>query len=81
MIALILGRDHIAFSGRSPDEVLWPQLEGVTRHWTSLTQMADENGMSRLYGGVHWDIDNTEAMKAGRAIARQAFQSIFPAKV
>ena len=37
--------------------------------------------MSRLYGGVHWDIDNTEAMKAGRAIARQAFQSTFPAKV
>ena len=80
MIALILGRDDIAFSGRSPDEVLWPQLEGVTRHWTSLTGMAEENGMSRLYGGVHWAIDHREAMKAGRAIARQAFHSTFPAK-
>ena len=80
MIALILSRDDIAFSGRSPDEVLWPQLQGVTRHWTSLSDMADENGMSRIYGGVHWDIDNTEALKAGRSIARQAFRSTFPAR-
>ena len=81
MIALIYGRDDISFSGRSPDEVLWPKLAGVTRHWTSLSQMAEENGLSRLYGGVHWDIDNTQALKAGRAIARQAFRSTFPDKV
>ena len=81
MLALILGRDDIAFSGQSPDQVLWPQLNGVTRHWTSLSQMAEENGMSRLYGGVHWGIDNTRALRTGRAIARQAFQSTFPVKV
>ena len=81
MIALLCGRDDIAFSGRSPDEVLWPQLRGVTRHWTSLSHMAEENGMSRLYGGVHWRADHTEAMKAGRAIARQAFHSTFKARV
>ena len=80
MIALILGRDDVSFSGQSPDEVLWPQLKGVTRHWNNLRQMAEENGMSRLYGGVHWEIDHTEAMKAGRAIARQAFRSTFPAR-
>ncbi len=80
MIALIYGRDDVAFGGQSPDQVLWPKLAGVTRHWTSLTRMAEENGMSRLYGGVHWNIDNTEALKAGRAIARQAFRSTFPRK-
>ena len=80
MIALIYGRDDISFSGRSPDLVLWPQLKGVTRHWTSLSQMAEENGQSRLFGGVHWEIDHTEALAAGKAIARQAFQSTFPAK-
>ena len=80
MIALIHGRDDIAFSGQSPDEVLWPQLKGVTRHWTSLTAMAEENGMSRIYGGVHWTVDDTQAMKAGRAIARQAFHGTFPAR-
>ena len=81
MIALFYGRDDVAFSGQSPDQVLWPQLNGVTRHWTSLSHMAEENGMSRLYGGVHWEMDHTAAMKAGRAISRQAFRSTFPAKV
>ncbi len=81
MIALIHGRDDLAFSGQSPDQVLWPQLRGVTRHWTSLTQMAAENGFSRIYGGVHWDKDNTESLTIGRAIARQAFDSVFAKKV
>ena len=80
MIALVHGRDDIPFSGRSPDEVLWPQLRGVTRRWRSLSHMAEENGLSRIYGGVHWEIDNTEALKSGRAIARQAFHSTFPEK-
>ena len=80
MIALIHGRDEVAFSGRSPDLVLWPQLRGVTRHWTSLSQVAEENGMSRLYGGVHWTMDHKEGMRCGRAIARQAFRTAFPKK-
>lgn len=78
MIALIHGRDDIAFYGRSPDLVLWPQLQGVTRHWTSLSHMAEENGMSRIYGGVHWAIDHVQGLAAGRAIARHAFRSTFP---
>ena len=80
MIALLLGRDDVAFSGRSPDEVLWPQLQGVTRSWTSLSHMADENGLSRLYGGVHWATDNDQGLKSGRALARHAFHTTFPAK-
>jgi hypothetical protein len=80
MIAYFLGRDKISFSGRSPDQVLWPQLSGVTRHWTSLTHAAEENGISRIYGGVHWSLDNTEALKAGRRIAQQAIHNTFPKK-
>lgn len=77
MIAHFLGRDDVTFSGRSPDQVLWPELTGVTRRWTSLSQAAEENGLSRLYGGVHWELDHVQAMKAGRAIARQAYQTLF----
>ena len=80
LIALMLGRDDIAFSGQSPDQVIWPQLRGVTRHWTSLTQMAEENGWSRIYGGVHWEKDHSESVRMGRAIARQAFESTFAYK-
>lgn len=81
MLGLIIGRDNIAFSGRSPDEVLWPQLSGVTRHWTSLQHMADENGMSRIYGGVHWHLDHSDGMRTGKAIAKQAFHNTFLPKV
>jgi len=80
MIALMLGRDRVSFSGHSPDEVIWPQLGGITRHWTSLSQVAEENGLSRIYGGVHWNVDNTQALKAGRELAQQAFETLFPKK-
>ena len=77
LIALLRGSDKISFSGQSPDLVIWPQLRGITRHWTSLSQTADENGLSRLYGGVHWELDHTQAMNAGRSIAKQAFNNFF----
>ncbi len=81
MIALIQGSDKISLSGQSPDLVIWPQLRDITRHWTSLNQIAEENGMSRLYGGVHWELDHTQAMQAGRNIARQAHSQMFTKRV
>lgn len=81
MIALIQGSDQIAISGKSPDLVIWPQLRDINRHWTSLNQIADECGMSRLYGGVHWLLDHDQAMQVGREISRQAFTTFFQKKV
>lgn len=77
MIALLRGNDKISISGQSPDLVIWPQLRGINRHWTSLSQIAEENGMSRLYGGVHWQLDHTQATAAGRKIAQQAHSNFF----
>jgi len=80
MTALLYGSDEVSFSHALLDPVIWPKLKGVRRSWTSLSQAAEENGLSRLYGGVHWNADHVEAMKAGRAIARQAFEKTFPAR-
>ncbi len=77
MTALIYGSDRVNFSHESPDQVLWPQLRGKVRHWTSLSQAAEENGMSRIYGGVHWMADHKAAMMAGIAIARHAHRHFF----
>lgn len=77
VLKFVLGRDNVSFSGQSPDQVIWPQLRGVNRHWNSFSHMAEENGMSRIFGGVHWNLDNTEALKAGRALARQAIETTF----
>ena len=78
MIELLNGSDRISLSGQPPDQVIWPQIKGVTRHWTSLSQINEENGMSRIYGGVHWQLDHTEAVRAGYGIAEQAFHNLFP---
>ncbi len=78
MIAHILGRDNVGFSKKAPDTVIWPdQLSGVTRYWTSLSAASEENGMSRIYGGVHWMADNVQALRVGRAIADQTFSTQF----
>lgn len=82
MVANIIGRDNVAFSKKAADTVIWPdQLSGVTRHWRSLSQAADENGMSRIYGGVHWMADNIYALRAGRGIADYVFRTQFRRRV
>ncbi|RSK26439.1 phosphatase PAP2 family protein [Bacillus sp. HMF5848] len=35
-----------------------------------LHKLAEENAMSRLYGGVHYPIDNSEGLRLGRQIGR-----------
>lgn len=44
-------------------------LPGVTRSFSSLSQAAEEAGQSRIYGGIHWQYDNRDAIAAGRALA------------
>lgn len=36
---------------------------------TELHRFAEENGLSRIYGGVHYDFDNTAGLEIGRRVA------------
>jgi membrane-associated phospholipid phosphatase len=53
-----------------------PTEEGpVTRplvpvRFSSLTAAQENNGVSRIYNGVHWDFDNTSGQEQGQSIAR-----------
>ena len=40
----------------------------TTRHFTSFSQAAEEAGMSRIYGGIHFNFDNTVGLNLGRQI-------------
>lgn len=55
--------DRVAFSTTSDG------LPNVSRSFTSFKAAADEAGMSRIYGGIHYSFDNTDGLKCGREIA------------
>ena len=82
MIANFIGRDAVSFSSESPDLVNWPeQLTGVRRSWSSLWQAAEEGGASRIYGGIHWDADNIEGLRVGKALADYVYNNAFQKSV
>jgi hypothetical protein len=57
------GTDAITFTVRSDS------LPGVLRSYVSLDACADEVGMSRIYGGIHYRFDNKDGQRSGRAVA------------
>jgi hypothetical protein len=67
LLALYFGSDDIPFSTDSDG------LPGVVRSFDSLSQAAEEAGQSRIYGGIHWQYDNRDAIAGGRALAEHVF--------
>jgi hypothetical protein len=51
-----------------------PTLPGVTRHFTSLAQAAEEAGMSRVYGGIHFLRAVKDGARLGRGVAREVIR-------
>ncbi len=51
---------------------IWPAPKDITglatRSFTSFFQAAEEAGISRIYGGIHFSFDNTAGQAAGRSI-------------
>jgi hypothetical protein len=61
-VALVLGRDDVAFAVGSDG------LPGVERTFSRLSEAAEEAGQSRIYGGIHWQYDNQDGLRAGREL-------------
>lgn len=68
-LAACFGTDEVAFATTSDG------LPGVTRSFRRFSAAAEEAGMSRVYGGIHWQFDNTAGLRCGRdvgeAVARR----------
>jgi hypothetical protein len=62
-LAHFYGTDKIAFKVGSEG------LPGHVRHYKSFSAAADEAGRSRIFGGIHYECDNREGLKAGKALA------------
>jgi hypothetical protein len=41
---------------------------GLSRDFTSIRAAAEEAGLSRIYGGIHYSFDNTAALESGRQL-------------
>lgn len=64
--------DHFAFDSQSdghlaPEQRPLDPSQMVTRHFDSFSAAAEEAGMSRIYGGIHFNFDDT----AGRSLGQQ----------
>ncbi len=49
------------------------ELPGVERSFSSFSQAAAENGVSRIYLGIHWQFDNLVGQAGGRAVADHVY--------
>ena len=77
------GTDNIAFTFVSDE------FNGVTkgnagnvrplmpRSFANFSQAEEENGQSRIYLGIHWQFDKTQAIDQGRNVANYVFDHAF----
>lgn len=66
ILADVFGADAVPF------EVDWSEFgfPGVTRSYESFSSAAEEQAISRIYGGVHFSFDNTAGQSIGRDVGQ-----------
>ena len=67
VLARFWGSDSVAFTAGSDF------LPGVLRHFSSFSAAADEAGMSRICGGIHYHSANEDGKKAGAEVGMWTF--------
>jgi uncharacterized protein (TIGR03382 family) len=70
-LALVYGTDLIGFSFAD-------DTSGVTRSFGGFWQAAQEAGMSRIYGGIHWMFDNSAGLASGAEVGRWVVAQAIP---
>jgi hypothetical protein len=68
ILATVIGSDKVRFETTSDG------LPGVTRRFESFWSAAEEAGMSRIYGGIHWQFDNTDGLAGGKKVAEHVLE-------
>ena len=56
-------------------------LPGVTRQYEKLSTAAEENGMSRIYAGIHFQHAVKDGKRQGRSVGRAAAKALQPIRV
>jgi PAP2 superfamily len=55
-------------------------LPGVTRHYKGFSPAAQENGMSRVYAGIHFQHAVKDGQRQGRSIGRAVAEGLAPVR-
>ncbi|QDV81346.1 PAP2 superfamily protein [Stieleria magnilauensis] len=80
VLTVLLGED-IAFTSQIDAQAapgqrpLDPSLI-VTREFNSFTEAAEEAGLSRIYGGIHFNFDNTAGLNSGRLVGTHVVSNV-----
>jgi len=53
-------------------------LPGVTRHYRGFSQAAEENGLSRVYAGIHFSHAVRDGRRQGRSIGQAVAEALAP---
>ena len=70
VLAGFFGTDKITFTTASENPA------ATSRTFTSFSQAAAEAGISRIYGGIHWDFDNTAGLASGKLVGQYVFSHL-----
>jgi membrane-associated phospholipid phosphatase len=73
VLGVVFGSDDISFTTTSED------MPGTPRTFSSFSQAAQEAGMSRIYGGIHFLSANVNGLSSGGALGLYVAQNLLPA--